>query len=194
LCRRCRARSLEPKLHIVSRPQLQPVTRRPAHTVREVPLNNTQRTEGNRVSIHESQTATDQPLAGTLVGQNFAGWSEAIRDDFARNAYNGVVGSRLLSVSDRARVWEIRLQSGERLGAHRHVLDYFWVALVPGRSRQRTADGTTREVGYTAGETRHFAFGAGEYLLHDLENIGPTELVFSTVEFLDGKNTPLPLD
>jgi hypothetical protein len=41
---------------------------------------------------------------------------------------------------------------------------------------------------------RHFAFGPGEYLLHDLENIGPTELVFSTVEFLDGHNTPLPLD
>jgi beta-alanine degradation protein BauB len=171
-----------------------PVTRRRARTVREVPLNNSPRTEGNPLSIHESQTVTDQPLAGTPVGQNFAEWSEAIRDDFTRNAYNGRVGSRLLSGSPRVRVWEIRLQPGERLGAHRHVLDYFWVAIVPGRSRQRTADGTTREVSYTAGETRHFAFGPGEYLLHDLENIGPTELVFSTVEFLDGQNTPLPLD
>jgi hypothetical protein len=146
------------------------------------------------VSLHESRSLTDQPLAGTLVGQNFAGWSDAIRDDFARNVDNGHVGTRLLSVSDRVRVWEIRLQPGERVGAHRHVLDYFWVALVPGRSRQHTADGTTREVSYTAGETRHFTFGAGEYLLHDLENIGPTEMVFSTVEFLDGQNPPLPLD
>lgn len=34
----------------------------------------------------------------------------------------------------------------------------------------------------------------GEYLLHDLENVGGTDLVFSTVEFRDSANPPLPLD
>lgn len=137
---------------------------------------------------------TDQPLAGTLVAENFDGWSQQIRDDFERNAFNGKVGGRLLSESPRVRVWEIRLQPGERVGAHRHVLDYFWTAVTAGRSRQHTADGTTREVSYTPGETRHFTFGPGEYLLHDLENVGTTELVFSTVEFLDSENEALPLD
>jgi quercetin dioxygenase-like cupin family protein len=110
------------------------------------------------------------------------------------NEFNGKVGSRLLSESDRVRVWEIRLQPGQRVAAHRHVLDYFWTAINPGSSRQHTADGTTREVTYVAGQTRHLHFGEGEYLLHDLENVGDTELVFSTVEFLDSANPPLPLD
>ncbi|MGO4428268.1 hypothetical protein AB4Z54_58510, partial [Streptomyces sp. MCAF7] len=54
-------------------------------------------------------------------------------------------------------------------------------------------DGTTREVSYHAGETRHFTFGPGEYLLHDIENVGDTELVFTTVEHLDSANAPLDI-
>ena len=74
------------------------------------------------------------------------------------------------------------------------MLDYFWTAINPGRSRQHTFDGTTRDVAYQAGETRHFHFGPGEYLLHDIENIGDTELVFTTVEHLDSDNAPLTVD
>src|SRR6478609_7969239 len=80
---------------------------------------------------------------------------------------------------------------GERWHAHRHVLDYFWTAVNAGRSRQHTSDGTTRDVSYGAGETRHFTFAAGEFLLHDIENVGDTDLVFTTVEHLDSANAPL---
>jgi hypothetical protein len=89
-------------------------------------------------------------------------------------------------------VWEIRLAPGQRWHAHRHLLDYFWTAVNPGLSRQHTFDGTTRDVTYQAGETRHFHFGRGEYLLHDIENIGDTELIFTTVEHLDVTTHPYP--
>jgi hypothetical protein len=136
---------------------------------------------------------TDAPLAGTLVATGFDGWTDELRDEFETHAHDGHVGSRLLSENDRVRVWEIRLAPGERFHAHRHVLDYFWTAVNAGRSRQHTADGTTREVSYEAGETRHFTFGAGEFLLHDIENAGTGDLVFTTVEHLDAANPPLPL-
>lgn len=136
---------------------------------------------------------TDAPLAGMLVGTDYQGWTDELRAEFDTHAHDGHVGSRLLSENGRVRVWEIRLAPGARWHAHRHVLDYFWTAVTPGRSRQHTADGTTREVAYDAGETRHFSFAAGEYLLHDIENIGDRELVFTTVEHLDSANTPLPL-
>ena len=135
----------------------------------------------------------DLPLAGTLVATGFDGWTSELRAEFAEHAHDGQVGSRLLSANDRVRVWEIRLGPGERWHAHRHVLDYFWTAVNAGRSRQHTSDGTTREVSYVAGETRHFTFGPGEYLLHDIENVGDGPLVFTTVEHLDGANAPLPL-
>jgi beta-alanine degradation protein BauB len=145
------------------------------------------------VMTSQTRVHTDQPLAGVLVGEDFAGWSDELRAEFRRNAFSGQVGRLLLSETNQVRIWSIRLAPGERVAAHRHVLDYFWTAVAAGTSRQHTADGTTREVSYRAGETRHFTFGPGEFLLHDLENTGPTELVFVTVEFLDGANPPLHL-
>ncbi|WP_415973886.1 hypothetical protein [Rhodococcus sp. 077-4] len=136
---------------------------------------------------------SDLPLAGTLVAENFEGWSDELRAEFEAHSHDGQVGSTLLSENDRVRVWEIRLAPGQRWHAHRHVLDYFWTAVNAGTSRQHTFDGTTRDVSYTAGETRHFHFGTGEYLLHDIENVGPSELIFTTVEHLDSVNAPLPL-
>jgi hypothetical protein len=139
------------------------------------------------------ESLTRQPPSGELVAKNFQGWEDWLKADFAEHAYDGHVGSRLLSRNPRVRVWEIRLAPGERWHAHRHVLDYFWTAITAGRSRQHTSDGTTRDVRYQAGQTRHLHFEQGEYLLHDIENIGDTELVFTTVEHLDSDNAPLPL-
>ena len=135
----------------------------------------------------------DLPLAGTLIGTDFAGWTAELRAEFESHSHDGHVGSRLLAQTPRARVWEIRLAPGDRWHAHRHVLDYFWTAVTAGTSRQHTFDGTTRDVSYAAGETRYFHFGPGEYLLHDIENVGDTELIFTTVEHLDGDNAPLEL-
>lgn len=136
----------------------------------------------------------DMPLAGTVTGTDFDGWSDELKLEFSRLSHDGHVGSRLLSADFRVRVWEIRLEPGQRWHAHRHVLDYFWTAVTAGQSLQHTFDGSTREVSYEAGETRHFHFGPDEFLLHDIQNIGHEELVFVTVEHLQGHNEPLELD
>lgn len=141
----------------------------------------------------EHKFIADLPLAGTVIGDDYEGWSDELRAEFSDRAFDGDVGSRLLSENSRVRVWEIRLAPGERWHVHRHVLDYFWTAVNAGSSRQHTSDGSTRDVTYEAGETRHFHFPEGEYLLHDIENIGRTELVFTTVEHLDSQNAPLEL-
>jgi hypothetical protein len=49
------------------------------------------------------------------------------------------------------------------------------------------------EAAYTADQTSHLTYGPGEFKVHDLENIGDTELIFTTVGFLDSANPPLPL-
>ena len=118
-------------------------------------------------------------------------WPEAIKREFDARQFNGCVGTRLLSEDERVRVWEIRLSPGERIGFHRHVLDYFWTAVTAGRARSHQQDGTTVEAAYEAGETRHETYGSGEFKVHDLENIGNSELIFTTVEFLQSANHPL---
>ncbi len=36
-------------------------------------------------------------------------------------------------------------------------------------------------------------YAPGQYLVHDLENIGDSVLIFTTVEFLNSANAPLPV-
>jgi len=122
-------------------------------------------------------------------------WPPAILSEFERERQNnnGCVGSTLLSESDRVRVWIIRLAPGERIGFHRHVLDYFWTSVTGGRGRQHVHDGTTVEYTYQPGETRHETYAAGQYKVHDLENLGDGEMVFMTIEFLNSANKPLSI-
>lgn len=122
-------------------------------------------------------------------------WPPAIAAEFERERqnHNGCVGSTLLSESERVRVWIIRLAPGERIGFHRHVLDYFWTSVTGGHGRQHVHDGSTVEYSYQPGETRHETYGVGQYKVHDLENIGDQEMVFMTIEFLDSANMPLAI-
>ncbi|HEX4408958.1 MAG TPA: hypothetical protein VH206_09305 [Xanthobacteraceae bacterium] len=120
-------------------------------------------------------------------------WPQAIAAEFEREKQNinGCVGTTLVSETDRVRVWIIRLAPGERIGFHRHVLDYFWTSVSGGRGRQHVHDGTTVEYTYQPGETRHETYGLGEFKVHDLENLGDKEMVFMTIEFLNSANKPL---
>jgi quercetin dioxygenase-like cupin family protein len=122
-------------------------------------------------------------------------WPPAIAAEFERERQtnNGCVGTRLLSESERVRVWIIRLAPRKRIGFHRHVLDYFWTSVTGGRGRQHVHDGSTVEYTYQPGETRHETYGPGEFKVHDLENLGDKEMVFMTIEFLDSANKPLAL-
>ena len=74
-------------------------------------------------------------------------WPADIAAEFEREkkAPNPCVGTELVSESERVRVWIIRLQPGQRIGFHRHVLDYFWTSVSGGRGRPHGHDGTTLE-------------------------------------------------
>lgn len=120
-------------------------------------------------------------------------WPSEFVDELNRNRMNGRVGGQLVSETEILRVWHIRLAPGERLPFHRHVLDYFWTAVSPGRARSYYEGGLVREFTYEVGDTAHFTFGAGEYMLHNLVNIGETPLSFVTVEHKIGANAALDI-
>ncbi len=116
-----------------------------------------------------------------------------LQADFTAHAGDGRVGHVLLSETDRVRVWSIRLEPGGRLGFHTHVLDYFWTSVTAGHGRSHFDDGRVADIDYKPGDLKQLTFKAGEFMIHDLENIGDTELLFTTVEFLDSANAPLAL-
>jgi hypothetical protein len=120
-------------------------------------------------------------------------WPAGLQRQFDEGYHNGCVGSVLVSETDKVRVWHLHIPSGKRCGFHRHVLNYFWTSHNAGKARGYFEDGRIVDVEHYKGETRHMTYGAGEYMVHAVENIGTSDLLFTTVEFLDSTNEPLPI-
>ncbi len=120
-------------------------------------------------------------------------WPVALQQELEDNRFNPLVGSVLVSETDKVRVWHLHIPAGGRCTFHRHVLDYFWTCHTHGKARGYFEDGSITETVHFPGDTRHLNYAAGEYLLHSVENIGDTDLLFTTVEYLQSANAPLPV-
>lgn len=107
--------------------------------------------------------------------------SKALSDEIAHADTR--VGQTVVSETDLVRIWHISLEPGERLGFHRHELDYCWIAINAGRSRSMFSDGNMVDTEYKAGDCKVFTFAKDEAMVHDLTNIGDTSLAFTTIEF-----------
>ncbi len=134
-----------------------------------------------------------EALADIEMLSPFANWPQALRQELADNQFNGIVGSVLVSETERLRVWHLTIPAGMRCTFHRHVLNYFWTCHTHGKARGYFSDGRITENMHFPGDTRHLNFGPGEFMVHSVENIGDTDLVFTTVEFLDSPNPALPV-
>jgi len=140
-----------------------------------------------------SATMSAAPGLADPVAAARAHWPQHLRDEIERDMFNGAVGSVLVSETDTLRVWHLLLPAGKRCAFHRHVLNYFWTAMTPGKARGYYHDGRIVDTVHFKGKTKHFTFGPGEYFVHSVENIGDSDLLFTTVEFLDGANAALPI-
>ena len=159
-----------------------------------VPLSLRDARAPEEVTYQPAHGQADAFRSGEVTTSGFDGWSEAIRQEFRTNEYNGRIGTDLVFENASVRVWHMTLQPGEQMPVHRHVLTYFWTAITPGRFLQRTHDGTTYESDYPAGLTHFYDVGSGEFALHNLENVGDTEMIFCAVELKrEGANAPLPV-
>jgi oxalate decarboxylase/phosphoglucose isomerase-like protein (cupin superfamily) len=105
--------------------------------------------------------------------------------ELAAAAGNLEVGTRLWFANDRIKVWEVRLEPGQRGPFHAHTRRYFWTVVEGGTGRQRSPDGTFRVRTYELGDTQYAEHDPDHPLIHDLENVGPTTMRFVTVELLD---------
>ena len=94
------------------------------------------------------------------------------------------VGTKLLFENDRVKVWEIKLKPGERAPFHRHVHNYFYVCVDPGRVRTRFPNGYYAEGDEDVGNVQFMEHSADSPGVHDLENTGETTIRYTTVELL----------
>lgn len=97
---------------------------------------------------------------------------------------NRRVATRLLLENSDVRIWELRLEPGRRAPFHHHEHPYLWVCVQGGRARSRFPNGYLVEFDYEPGAANYTRPTAEEPEIHDLENVGTTTLLFTTVEIL----------
>jgi quercetin dioxygenase-like cupin family protein len=123
-------------------------------------------------------------MATTVLGEGAFDLSD-YREELEAAPRNLGVGTRLWFENDRIRVWEVRLQPGERGPFHSHTRKYFWTVVDGGIGRQRTVDGTVITREYHVGDTNYSEHTPDEPMIHDFENAGDGLIRFVTVELLD---------
>lgn len=124
---------------------------------------------------------------------SFDKWPPGMEAEMRANLMNAIVGSTLVSETDKVRVWHLHIPAGQRCTFHRHVLDYFWTCHTDGVARGYYEDGSITETTHFPGDTRHLTYAKDEHLVHCVENIGSTDLLFTTVEYKQSANAPLPV-
>ncbi|MGH2679069.1 MAG: cupin domain-containing protein [Actinomycetota bacterium] len=107
---------------------------------------------------------------------------EEFAQELAAAPTNRRLGTSLWFENDHVRVFEVRLEPGERGPFHVHDATYFWTVVEPGRGLQRFVDGTSVVRDYALGETKYLMHTPDHPLVHDLENVGGSTLRFVTVE------------
>jgi quercetin dioxygenase-like cupin family protein len=105
-------------------------------------------------------------------------------DALADGRSNDRIGTELHLESGGIRIWHLRLKPGQRIPYHRHDRPYFWSVTTDGKGRSHFDDGRIVDIDYKKGESKYFNDLSQENMfVHDLTNIGDSELVFVTVEF-----------
>ena len=105
-------------------------------------------------------------------------------DTLEAGRLNDRIGTELHLETDSMRIWHLRLEPGQRIPFHRHDRPYFWSVTTDGKGRSHFDDGRIIDIDYKKGESKYFKDLSGENMfVHDLTNIGDSELVFVTVEF-----------
>jgi quercetin dioxygenase-like cupin family protein len=87
-------------------------------------------------------------------------------------------GHVVLFENERVRIWEIRLEPGETLPMHRHMLDYVAVSLSGGPTRIHLEDGRVLDRDHQPG---NFTFQHAPHV-HSITNTGPNVYLNRIIE------------
>lgn len=118
------------------------------------------------------------------VGNWSSVWTEELKASLKNQQNNIQVGEKLILENENFKVWSIFLPKGAALPFHKHNKPYFYTAINAGKSRSYYNDGSVKEMEYQANDIKYFNdLSEDNFFIHNLENIGKTTLVFTTVEF-----------
>ncbi|WP_420399859.1 hypothetical protein [Flagellimonas sp.] len=113
---------------------------------------------------------------------NFDPWDQKMLDELLHNDVKESLGDRLVFENETVKLWDIRLEPGERLPFRKHNANYNWVCVTGGLALTRHGNGKISMVKLEPGDTEYWEFRGKNYT-NDLENIGDRTIAINVLEY-----------
>ncbi|MFK7814302.1 MAG: hypothetical protein AB8B59_17520 [Maribacter sp.] len=123
---------------------------------------------------------------------DFTKWEAAYIKELHSLEFKETMGNMLLFEDDSIKLWNLKLDKGERMPFLRHNKDYSWISETDSLLKSRFGNGRISLIRVTKGETKYLE-NAGKNYINDLENIGDTPVVFKILEYKDAFHDMHPM-
>lgn len=123
---------------------------------------------------------------------DFSKWENKYIEELNFLEFGESLGNKLLFEDRSIRLWNLKLDVGERLPFLRHNKNYSWISETDAILKSRSGNGRISLIQVSQGDTRYFENADKEYI-NDLENLGEGPVLFKVLEYKQKFSDLLPI-
>ena len=123
---------------------------------------------------------------------DFTNWEEKYVKELHILEFRESLGNMLLFEDDSIRLWNLKLDVGQRIPFLRHNKNYSWISETNAVLKSRFGNGRISLILINKGETKYFENSDKNYV-NDLENLGETPAIFKVLEYKQNFHDLLPI-
>ena len=113
---------------------------------------------------------------------DFTKWEDQYIKELHSLEFKESLGNLLLFEDDTIKLWNLKLNKGERMPFVRHNKDYSWISESDAILKTRWGNGRISLIRVGKGDTEFFE-NSEKNVINDLENLGNNPVVFKVLEY-----------
>lgn len=123
---------------------------------------------------------------------DFTKWEENYLKELHLLEFKESLGNMLLFEDSNIRLWNLKLEAGERMPFFRNNKNYSWISETNSVLKSRSANGKICLLRISEGDTEYHENSGKDYI-NDLENLGENPAIFKVLEYKHKFHDLLPM-
>ncbi|WP_343486566.1 hypothetical protein [Allomuricauda sp. d1] len=123
---------------------------------------------------------------------DFSKWEEDYVEELNSLEFKETLGNRLLFEDKTVKLWDLKLEPGQRMPFLRHNKNFSWISETNAVLKSRFGNGKITLIRVGKGDTEYFEHAEKNYI-NDLENLGDTSAIFKILEYKQAFHDMLPI-
>ena len=113
---------------------------------------------------------------------DFSKWEDKYIKELQFLEFNESLGNMLLFEDNMIKLWNLKLEAGQRMPFLRHNKNYSWISETDAILKSRFGNGRISLIRVSQGDTDYFE-NANKSCINDLENLGEGPALFKILEY-----------